>query len=512
VFLKTIHELSHAYTATAFGARVRSMGIAFMVFCPIPFCDITDGWRLSENKRRAQISGAGVCAELVVAALSLLLWNFTEPGIMQSIFFLLSSASIVSSFLVNLNPAMRFDGYYLLSDIMGVENLQPRAFAVIRWFCYKLFFNIKQQCPEYNATARRIAIMVVYAFYTVLYRIGLYLGIAALVYYKFTKVLGIILFSVEIMWFIIRPIINETKRLLKMKKFITLNPHTIITGIIVLSAILFLCIPFSGTEYVASVTEAEEFQNIYVKTPGKITKINATKGKKVKKGDILFQIENERQKAIIKLTELEADKLKTEISICKNQKEGKKYIAQKKRELARILAKLEEIQKEKEQNTYISNINGTIFEWDDNLRSGTYVNSQVKIGKIYNRNKMKLISIIPEDYIDKIAMNSPAWFYPANGSKRIKVKLKHISSTKENVLLWPQLSSSYGGEIPTHATKGGSLIPTGSFYRMQSVPSASARKIRIGITGTLHIKTKPKARIFNIFMHVKKVLLRESSF
>ena len=122
--MKILHELGHAYAARHFGARVPVIGLAFLVMFPILYTDTTDVWRIQEKRSRTLINGAGITVELCIAAISLLLWAFLPDGIFRSIAFFAATTSWAMSLFVNLNPWMRFDGYYLISDLLGVENLQ----------------------------------------------------------------------------------------------------------------------------------------------------------------------------------------------------------------------------------------------------------------------------------------------------------------------------------------------------------------------------------------------------
>lgn len=157
IILKAIHEFSHAYIAKYFGAHVPIMGIAFIVLWPVAFCDVTDAWKIKSRKQRLGIALAGITSEAVLAAFALIGWCLTAPGILNSIFFVTSSVSLVSTLAVNLNPSMRFDGYYILMDLWGIDNLQPRSFAVARWFYQKIFLALKHLFPNLLFVAADVA-------------------------------------------------------------------------------------------------------------------------------------------------------------------------------------------------------------------------------------------------------------------------------------------------------------------------------------------------------------------
>ena len=121
--------------------------------------------------------------------------------------FLLATTTWVSTVLINASPFMRFDGYFLLSDFLQMPNLHARAFALARWDLRERLFALGEPAPEHFPAARRG--LILFAWATWIYRLVLFLGIAALVYHFFIKALGIFLFLVEIVWFIARPLWSE---------------------------------------------------------------------------------------------------------------------------------------------------------------------------------------------------------------------------------------------------------------------------------------------------------------
>ena len=208
--VKIIHELGHAYMAVKHKCRVPSMGVAFILLFPILYTDVSDSWRLPEKKKRLQIDFAGIIAELYLAVIATLFWVILPDGLMKAIAFSVATTGWILSLAINLNPFMRFDGYYILSDLLGVDNLQQRSFELGKWRLREILFKPNFECPE-DLPKSRINLLILYAWATWIYRFFLFLGIALLVYHFFFKVLGVIVFAIEIYWFILRPIFNEIK-------------------------------------------------------------------------------------------------------------------------------------------------------------------------------------------------------------------------------------------------------------------------------------------------------------
>ncbi len=226
---KTVHELAHAFTAARYGCRVSSMGVAFMVVVPMLYCDVTDSWRLPDRRQRMAIDAAGIVAEAVLAVYASLAWVLLPEGSLRTGAFLVATASMVSSLLINLNPMMRFDGYLLMADALAVPNLQARAFALLRWRLREALFDLRAPKPDQFAPVKQ-RVVIAYAAAIVCYRAVVYAGIALLVYHATFKLLGIALFAVEVGWFLVAPVWKEIAMWWRLKQGIRATRRSRLTG------------------------------------------------------------------------------------------------------------------------------------------------------------------------------------------------------------------------------------------------------------------------------------------
>lgn len=211
-FAKAVHELAHASTARRLGCRVPTMGIALLVLCPLPYTDTTDSWRLTDARARLQVAFAGIRAELLIAVWASLAWAFLAPGFARDICFLLASSTWISTLLVNASPFMRFDGYFMLCDWLNLPNLHERASALARAQLRRWLFGAHAADGEPHDEALSPAMrrfMIAFALLTWAYRFTVFIGIALLVYHFFIKLVGLLLFAVELWWFIVRPVWRE---------------------------------------------------------------------------------------------------------------------------------------------------------------------------------------------------------------------------------------------------------------------------------------------------------------
>jgi len=197
IILKFLHEFGHAFMAKKYNVPVPIIGVAFLVLFPVLFTDTTLAVKLKDRKQRLMIDMAGIFTELVIAIIATLFWVFLPDGTMRSIAFTTATLSWVLSLLVNLNPFMRFDGYYILSDALRVENLQQRSFNFAKWRMREILFKPNLPPPE-AISGKLKTFLILHAWGTWIYRFFLFLGIALLVYGFFVKIIGIILFAVVV--------------------------------------------------------------------------------------------------------------------------------------------------------------------------------------------------------------------------------------------------------------------------------------------------------------------------
>lgn len=126
-FAKLVHEFGHGYAVKRFKGEVHRMGITILVFTPIPFVDATAAWAFRERWKRVWVGCAGMIVELFLAAIAAFIWAATGPGLVNSLAYNTMVVASVSTILFNINPLLRFDGYYILSDLTDTPNLQPRG-------------------------------------------------------------------------------------------------------------------------------------------------------------------------------------------------------------------------------------------------------------------------------------------------------------------------------------------------------------------------------------------------
>jgi putative peptide zinc metalloprotease protein len=149
--IKAIHELGHALAVKAWGGEVREMGLSLLVMVPVPFVDASAASAFPEKHRRVVVGAAGIMVELLLAALALWVWLHVEDGVVRDIAFITMLVGGVSTVLFNGNPLLRFDGYYVLSDVLDVPNLGQRSNAYIAYLAQRYLLGLKRAVSPVTA-------------------------------------------------------------------------------------------------------------------------------------------------------------------------------------------------------------------------------------------------------------------------------------------------------------------------------------------------------------------------
>ena len=131
--VKIVHEFGHAFTSKRYGAEVHEMGFMFILFTPYLFCNVSDSW-LAPRRARIAVTAAGIVVELFLACVATWLWLLSQPGLFQQMCFNTMALCSVSTVLFNANPLMKFDGYYIMTDLLEIPNLRAKSNAwVTSW-------------------------------------------------------------------------------------------------------------------------------------------------------------------------------------------------------------------------------------------------------------------------------------------------------------------------------------------------------------------------------------------
>jgi len=464
--VKFLHELGHAFTAKHFGCRVPAMGVAFLVMWPVAYTDTNETWRLTNRFARMRVASAGILTELVIAAWATLAWALLPEGGIKSAAFVLATTSWVATLAINASPFMRFDGYFILMDALDMPNLHSRSFAMARWKLREWLFGLDDAPPEHFAPGTAFA-MITFAWATWLYRFTLFLGIAVLVYFFFFKLLGIVLFAVEIAWFILWPIRSELQVWHRLWPRIRERKRGRSSVLLALLLVLLLVLPWPARIDASAVLRPQETFPVFAPTGARIDALPFAHGDWVQAGQPLIELFVPdlaiREKAL--QTRLKQQNWQTVMSGFDEDMRKRWKVTEQ--SLATTAAELEEVHAERHQFSPISPFAGQFWLTDPDLSTGQWVSKREALAVLVRQDTpWRVETWLDEDQVQRIQLGQKAFFTIDSGTgESLELTLSAIDRDAARTLPRHELAGQFGGHILTRE-KNGQLVPERAIYRV----------------------------------------------
>lgn len=289
--LKALHELGHGYLTKARGGEVREMGVMFLVFFPVPYVDASASAAFPNRWHRAAVAAGGILVETFVAALAVMVWAQASDGFVRALAFNLALIGGLSTLVVNGNPLLRYDGYYVLCDLIEIPNLGPRANAFWAHLVQRRLFGARQlRAP--TATRGERAWFLAYAPAAFAYRLVVMVGISAYVATRFF-VLGLLFAGWSLFASLIRPLAKGLRHVAVAPELRKVRRRAIglawggLAAVILLAALVPLPLR-TETEGVIWVPEAA---GLRARTSGFIVEVAAGRDAPVAAGAALVRLE-----------------------------------------------------------------------------------------------------------------------------------------------------------------------------------------------------------------------------
>lgn len=510
VIIKVFHEFGHAYTATRYGCRVSTMGIALVLMVPMLYSDTSDAWKLTARRQRAAIGAAGIIVEWALAALALFVWNFLDEGVGKSLAFLTATTSLALGLAINLNPFMRFDGYYVLSDWLGIPNLHDRAFTFGQWQLRRLLFGLDTPMPESVSAARR-RFLVGFAWATWMYRFMLFLGIAFIVYHVFFKVLGLLLFAFEIGWFILLPIGRELNAWWALRGAVREPGRVWISAGAAVSLAAVLIIPWSDRISLPAVLESMPHATIYAPAPGRIVALTVEEGKQVQKGDGIMTLESPALEKDIALTkkQIEVEYLRGRREFLDQDERARHQVTLE--ELKARLTQLEGLMHQQHNLSLTVPISGVVTDRAEALHVGRWINKELPLAYLVDPVGEELHALAPGTAVGYLRVGQSARFIP-EGAERQSLKahvieIRDIDESRDTV---PYLASLYGGAVPVRKDANHTLRPETSIYRITLHLDEPPPRWNQAVRGTVLVEGPHVSLVRQAWEKGVRILIRES--
>lgn len=512
VFAKALHEVGHALTATRYGVRVAHMGVALLVMFPMLYTDTSESWKLTRPRERLAIASAGIVTELAIAGLATLAWSLTPDGGVRNALFFLATTSWVLTLLVNASPFMRFDGYFIMSDVLDFPNLHERSGALARTWLRRTLLGVKDAWPEQLAGYGNTA-LILFALVTWVYRLVVFLGIALVVYYFFFKILGIFLMIVEVVWFIAKPVWTELAVWWSRRTEIKFN-RIVIASLLGAALLVAALVPWQTSVKGVGWMHPERQHVVFSPLAGKLASLPAPGA--VTQGQVLFVLESpDLQLAQQRATGL-ASARSQELLGLTGLPDGEERRALVTSQQDRFLAEASLYSGERSRMQLAAPFAGVLGDLDSQLAQGVWVAPRQALAVVVDPASWTVEAFVAEEDIARVRVGDAARIHlGARSLTVLKGQVREIDPSRTSVLPHSMLDARAGGPLATVAA-------TNDSQRQERAPKDAIYRVRIAVEGapegqqmmlaSVVIAGEDRAWLPSILTRIAAVAVRESGF
>lgn len=312
-FVKALHELGHGYAVKRWGGEVHEMGVMILVLMPVPYVDASSSLAFHSKWQRAAVGAAGIMVELALAALAMIVWVNVEQGWISAILFNVMLIGGVSTLFFNGNPLLRFDGYYVLSDLVEIPNLATRANRYFLSLVQQYLLGIERQDDD-AASAGERAWLLGYAVAAFVYRLFIMVSIALFVATKLFFV-GVVLALWSLAHTVLMPLLRGLRFLLFDQRLRRRRKRAVgvVAGIAGCLGALIFAVPLPYATISEGVVWAPENTQIRSRADGQIVRLMTLSDAAVQQNNPLAAIDNPELLSRLKM--LEAQRLELEAQL-----------------------------------------------------------------------------------------------------------------------------------------------------------------------------------------------------
>lgn len=275
VLAKAVHEAGHGLAckrmarSEAATGEVHTVGIMLMALIPLPYVDASSAWSLRSKWRRAFVGAAGMYVELALAAVAAIVWSRTAPGsVPHAVAYNLIFVAGVSTLLFNANPLIRFDGYYILADLIEVPNLYERSKNYLLYLIKRYAYGVRHPRNPAHTRGERIT-FVLYGLAAAIYRVVLFAGITLFVIETLPRellVVGLVLALAGMVGWLVVPLGKGVHYLAASPELQRVRTRAVMVTVVILGGLvlpLLVAVPVPDSARATGVVEPRHVQTVF---------------------------------------------------------------------------------------------------------------------------------------------------------------------------------------------------------------------------------------------------------
>ncbi len=397
VAIKTLHEFAHAFTVKMWGGEVHEMGITLLVLTPVPYVDASAAWGFRDKQKRILVGAIGILAELFLAALALFVWLAVEPGLVQDAAFNALLIGSVSTLLFNANPLLRFDGYYVLQDLIEIPNLYSRSSRYCLYLVQRYLLGLTEVRSPVTARGER-PWFIFYGIAAFIYRL-IIMSVIVLFLAEEYLFIGVALGIWAVALQFVLPSIRGlrflfTSPLMSGQRIRAAVVAASLVGVIGSGLILYPVSLVTRTEGVVWVPEQAQ---IFAATDGFVSEVLVASGDRVESGTLVVRMQEPSLEARIAVLKARYRELAIRRAAEHLDRQVQSKITAE--EMLTVEAELQMLREQKTALQVHSEVAGTFVLPDEQALQGRYLRQGQSIGYVISPEHLIVRSVVPQSSI-----------------------------------------------------------------------------------------------------------------
>jgi putative peptide zinc metalloprotease protein len=525
---KVLHEFGHGLSCKRFGGECHEIGVMILVLTPCLYCNVSDSWLLPNKWHRAVIGAAGMYVEIVLASFATFIWWFSEESsLLNQICLSVMFISSVSTVLFNGNPLLRFDGYYILSDIAEIPNLRQKSSKILQRIMSEWCLGIEQQEDPFLPQGNQW-FFALYTIAAVIYRwvvvLSIFLFLNKVLEPYGLKVIGQIIAFSGLLGLVIQPAWQFGKFLHTPGRMHQVKRKNLIATFVVASILIaaFLYVPLPYSVKCALEVQPRNATTVYALEPGTLDELHVEAGQQVKQGDDVARLSNEDLELTVVGLEQSAAVYRDKIRVLEQTRRRPEAapLWAELPQLRQLLASTEEqLAKAKERLDKLhvkANASGTVMpasvkkappgdngqlpSWSglalDPENTGAFMQANDELCRIGNPNHFEALLAIDQADINSI-----------HAGQKVRIKLNAFAGqvfettieSEQDISRKPMpvspesMSQQAGGALPTTTDATGAARPISATYQVKVPLPEGMHEFKIGQQGRAKISAKPQS-------------------
>ncbi len=507
--VKLLHELGHAFATKRGGGEVHEMGVMFLVFMPIPFVNASASATFRSKYKRILVAAAGILVELFLAAVGFWFWLNIESGLIKDLAFNVMLIGGVSSLFFNGNPLLRFDGYYVFADMVGIPNLYQRSTQYLAYLCQRRLFGM-QNLSSPASTPGEARWFFFYAIGSFLYRMGVLWVIIIFVTDK--------LFVVGIMLALWMVTVQLIMPLIKIILFITTNPSvqrqrnravSVSLAMIVVSVFMLTAIPIPSSTRAEGVVWLPEDAHLRSESDGFIEALLAQPNDTVLPNAPLIKLSDPFSQARVKVLESKLNELKVKYLSKRFSERVESEII--KQELNAVKADLKRARQKQKSTIVRSTKQGELLIASPEDQLGRFVRQGELVGYVVDGSEPTARVVVKQDDIGKVRESiDGVEIRLANQINRVlPARILREVPEAGNKLPSTALSTTGGGQLSADPSDPDGLTAMEKFFQFDIEFSAPIENVMIGSRVYVRFDHGTEPVAHQVYRRVRQLFLKQ---